>query len=233
MNSDYGLNGTVSDEHFPAVSKGVNLAEGPYGKPGGSYSFSGTTNSYIEIPKHNKLNTRFAITVMMWVRPQSDGPLFQYHHSTQWYVSLWFKKIGSYLKFLWVIKSQKLTASSTLTYDAKFDKWQHLAVSYSSSNAIMEIWTDGHKQIRKQFRKLTIKTTDGPIRIGKVETSGNTRYFKGQISCLQVYEMALTGNEILETMDRCFLPSGKKIICHFVINWMLLWCFARNSLVNF
>ena len=55
----------------PATFVGVYYALGPDNHPQGALSFRGRRNSYVLIPNNGCLDTRFSLTIIMWVYPES------------------------------------------------------------------------------------------------------------------------------------------------------------------
>ena len=69
----------------------VHQAPGPDGLPGGSYKFPGERSNFIFIPNRKKLDAPSSITISMWVKPRSAGPLFHYK-PRGWGVHVWMTK---------------------------------------------------------------------------------------------------------------------------------------------
>ena len=84
LNSTYGTRES-QDRATEGFQGEVFLASGPNGQDGGSYEFSGTSNSYIEFPNSAgaALDVHYSITFLCWVYyngqySDADGPLFVY-----------------------------------------------------------------------------------------------------------------------------------------------------------
>ena len=210
-----------------ATAVGVKLLEGPDGKPGGSYYFSGGASSYVEIPSHAKLDTSFSITVMMWVKPRSDGPLFHFHPSG-WLIHLWV--IADPLRFYWRVVKKSGARPNPLKYPVKDGTWQHVTATYQYSTGMARLFVD---QI--MIKELNIGTFEiasaEPVRIGK--TDHDRRYFRGRVSCIQVYDIALTQEEIAATKNRCFLPSGKEFSWESVDSSVVFFQYSDSSFVTY
>ena len=82
-----------------------------------------------------------------------------------------------------------------------------MTATYQYSTGIARLFVD-----QTMIKELNIGTFEigsaEPVRIGK--TDHDQRYFRGKVSCVQVYDIALTQEEIAATKNRCFLPSGKE-----------------------
>jgi len=62
----------------------ISKTWGPLGKYGGALYLRGTPYSYIEIPNHSdgKLDTKYAISIFLWVRLSNQGgPLVNYRRN--------------------------------------------------------------------------------------------------------------------------------------------------------
>ena len=57
---------------------------------------------------------------------------------------------------------------------------------------------------RKRIGRIRL-ATNYPVRMGV--RVGDGRYFRGRISCLQVYDVALNTRQIAGRAKRCFVPG--------------------------
>ena len=87
LNNAYGTK-EIKDRAAPGIPSGVHLSTGPHGQAGGCYEFSGTSNSYIELPNTagGPLDVQYSLTLLRWVVLRwSRRPYFQLQN--HW--SLW------------------------------------------------------------------------------------------------------------------------------------------------
>ena len=184
---------TEKENRQPRGSLGdVSITNGPFNESGGAYMFHGTVSSYIEFPNRGGLDTQFSITLMCWVQPGGqDGPLFSYGVS-HWGVHMWivhgkfFNRItkrGS-LQFLTAITTEVLPAG----------KWVHVAASYDHNSGNNSLYINGH--LRGSINIGTgyeIATASHKVRMG---VKNDVRYFKGKITAMKVYDVALKEAQI-------------------------------------
>ena len=192
---------TTNDEQrrpqFKATASNVVLTSGPNNAPQGAYQFSGNSNSYIEFPNsHGILDVEESITLMCWVRPEGqDGPIFNYNKAGAWGVHIWIvnarffnriTKYGSHAFLTAIITDQPLAVG----------KWVHVAATYDHSTGVNSIYVDGvlskTQNIGTGYR---ISTNDPAVRMGA--KIGDGRYFKGAITQMRIYNVALTARKIL------------------------------------
>ena len=73
------------------------------------------------------------------------------------------------------------------------------------------IWVNNRPVVRTNIGRIRL-ATNYPIRMGaKV---GDQRYFRGRVSCVQVYSVALKRKQIIRAAKKCFKrKSGLMIPC--------------------
>ena len=74
-------------------------------------------------------------------------------------------------------------------------------VHCSLETGISSLWIDGKRVVQQAVGIFQIDT-DAEIRIGARQN--DARYFKGKISCVQIYSKALSEAEVAAVKDRCF-----------------------------
>lgn len=77
---------------------------------------------------------------------------------------------------------------------------QYIGVSFSYNTGMATLWIDGKDVQIKYLGKFEL-STDHDIRIGGGQGKGDS--FQGRISCLQIYNRALTKNEVAAVRNRC------------------------------
>ena len=167
----------------------VSITNGPYNEPGGAYLFHGTFSSYIEFPNNGGLDTRFSITLMCWVQPGGqDGPLFNYGVNG-WGVHMWIVDGKFFIK---IVKRsfQQLTDVRTAEV-LPAGKWVHVAASYDHNTGINSLYINGRSSDGNNIGKgYEILTMSSRVRMG-TKGDKNPAYFKGKISRMKVYDVAL------------------------------------------
>ena len=188
--------------------RNVRSAPGPLGRPGGSIKFLGSQTSYIQFPNRRggALDTSYSMTVLAWVYPEklAAGPLFNYHPSARG-VHFWLRTRGRlYARFM-RRKGRRYTRPVISRFSVRPKTWQFLGASYNRKTGTAALWRNG-KKIAKKFIGRIRLATNYPVRMGA--RSGNKRYFKGRVTCLQVYSRALTARQVRLAAKKCF-KAGK------------------------
>lgn len=186
----------------------VQFGPGPLGRPGGSVKFLGKQSSYIQFPNRRggALDTSHSMTVLAWVYPVgTDGPLFNYHPSARG-VHLWLRKRRRlYARFM-RRKGRRYTTPVT-SGGIRLRKWQFIGASYNRNTGTAALWRNGKKIARKFIGRIRL-ATNYPVRMGA--RSGDRRYIKGRVTCLQVYAMELNKAQVRRAAKKCFKPGQ----CH-------------------
>ena len=189
---------------------GVQLALGPNNKAETAFEFMGTQQSYIEIPANQQLDTRYSMTVLAWIYyiGPISGPVFSYVEKQGLGVQLWVMHHGRLFSRL-MARDGGLSDIITLESDEVnlTGRWHYVGVSFDHSSQRANLWIDGqivHNRII--LDNLELKTR-GKLRVGSVSQK-HTKHFRGKISCLQIYNKALSFSDIQAVKDRC-LQDGK------------------------
>ena len=173
------------------IVSNVQLAVGPDGNSQGSYQFHGLLNSYIELPNTGGLDIQYSITLAMWVYYEGkDGPLFNYRPSGNWATQLWVNGATFFSRF--VKRNGDMLdaiASSVLTSN----RWYFVATSYDHDTGIARILVNGTEVRQLDVGIHSLDTADN-VRIGV--KSDDDRYFKGRVAKVQVYDAALTVDQV-------------------------------------
>ena len=176
------------------VASGVTLAPGPNGEEDGSYEFNGTSKSYIQIPNSagGPLDVRHSMTMLCWVyHIAQDGPLFNYKPSGYYGVHLWVEYGLLFVRFT---RRSDYAFYSPLRHTVLAGGWKFVGASYDSATGDAKLWVNG-----TAVKTLNIGTgldlaTQDSIRMGA--KIGDWRHFKGRIAQMQVYDKALSQEQI-------------------------------------
>ena len=202
----YPLNGKFfareKDNKQPSgvIHGSVTLAPGPHNKPNGAYEFPGTSDSYIEFPNNGGLDTRFSISLMCWVQPGGqDGPLFNYRESGPWGVHIWIN-FRRFFDRITVYPNHAFRPDLSSSEELTVGQWYHVAATYDHNSGINSLYIDGNLNqsldIGKDYR---IATNDTLVRMGVKDF--DARYFKGKITQMKVYDVALNPDQIKAAMN--------------------------------
>ena len=183
----------------PGRKVGVVLARGPDNHPKGAYYFSGR-RSYVLIPNNGCLDTRYSITIIAWVYPVRPGPIFHFNPKG-WAVHLWMTKVNElFVRF--VPRGGRRVAAVT-SRRIKPRAWNFIAASYDHQTGLATLWLEGLPIAQKNIGRFRGGlATNYPVVIGR--KPGDRRAFRGKISCLQVFNAALTRAQILTKRTKCF-----------------------------
>lgn len=178
------------------IASNVQLAVGPHGDTGGSYQFWGTSNSYIELPNNGGLDTQYSLSLVMWVLPEGqNGPVFNYRPSGPWAVHLWIVNGNLFFR----LANRNDVMVSSLTSPVNWGQWIYVGASYDYSSGIARLWINGTQVKQSTLGVFTLSTFTN-VRLGVKSDDG--RYFKGRISRVQVYNIALNREQYLAAKSR-------------------------------
>ena len=214
LNTNYTVtDGSCYNNNQASKQVGIHLTTGPYNKPGAAYEFAGIPQSYIEIPASQRLDTRYSITILAWIFHSglSSGPIFSYVENDGLGLQLWV--MGQRTLFarlmardddpndMLILESNKVNLTGS---------WHYVGLSFDYSSRRARLWIDGQSfQETITVGELQLKTA-GLVRVGSISTK-HTRHFKGRVSCMQVYNRALTQSDVQAVKDRCF-RDGKDFL---------------------
>ncbi|XP_066285823.1 uncharacterized protein [Branchiostoma lanceolatum] len=192
-------NGTadVTGNGNDGVASGTQLSDGPNGTSG-SYEFSGSSRSYVEIPNDGRLDVRYSLTVLAHVFPTgAAGPIFNYR-TDDWGVHFWQTAANQ-------IFVRAVTRDGTLLDAVSADvlqqsSWNYVGATYSYATGELAVWHDGVKAANLSVG-VTQLATQYAVRVGY--RAGDSRAFSGRIACLQLYDYAKQQGQILEARTKC------------------------------
>ncbi|XP_035681309.1 uncharacterized protein LOC118419112 [Branchiostoma floridae] len=90
LNGQYGAS-DITGNGNNGTATGTQLAPGPFGDADGAFLFSGTENSYIDIPNNGRLDVRYSFTILAHIYPTGEaGPIFDYvGNNNAWALHFW------------------------------------------------------------------------------------------------------------------------------------------------
>ena len=198
LNGQFDTRDLSSHENPPGVPYNVQLAPGPFGQPNGSYQFSGNSTSYIEFPNNGGLDTRYSMTLLAWVYLESiDGPIFHYGVD---YFGVHFWVGGDYLFCEFATRSG-IYLSPLHSGELIKGAWNFVGASYDYHSGVGKLWFEGKVNEEQNIGTHELSTS-GAVRMGVF--TGDDRFLKGRISCMQVYNKALTEREVQAVRGLCF-----------------------------
>ena len=193
LNSKYTTR-EIKNRQPQGTPVGVSIAAGPDCKAGGSYQFTGQKNSYIEFPNNGGLDVQHSITMLCWVYPENtDGPIFNYKITgSPWAVHFWMH----YGKLYGVISQRNYVMVPGLTtfHDLTLNQWHYVGLTYSFITGIANLWLNDQRRVQRNIGAGLSLSTQDNVRMGALDNDG--RYFKGRITAMQIYDVALTEEQI-------------------------------------
>ncbi|PFX15365.1 G-protein coupled receptor GRL101 [Stylophora pistillata] len=197
-----------------AVLSDIALAPDPFGNPNSSL-FLGTSSSHVELENHGEIDTRFSMSVFAWVHlsNSSTGPIIDYGCS----MTVLHSTLG-----VEVIFKERHTSKSYLLHKKgvlKANSWNFIGFTYEYYSGVATIWVNENIVIRELLlAKMELATYENVI----VGASKNRKMqFRGQISCLQFYEQALSVDQIIKVKARC-----NKTVSTPSVEYRSVGCFA-------
>ena len=216
LNAEYRTR-DIKDRTAPGIPSGVSLAPGPYGEEDGSYEFFGNTSSFIEFPNSpgGALDVRYSMTILCWVyydeKGGPRGPIFEYNTGGNDGVYLW---VGKRLFSASFIDRALSYSRSYLRHTSSARGWKFVGASYDHETGEIKLWADGAFKQTGTMRAGVDLRTQGSVRMG-VRKNGK-RCFKGKISQLQIYNEALSQQQILKLETK---PKGENLtqLCQYLL----------------
>ena len=192
LNRKYGAR-EIENRQPQGITVSVSLAPGPNFKAAGSYQFTGQANSYIEIPNNGGLDAKRSITMLCWLYPQNtDGPIFNYKTRGSWGVHMWVVSGKLFARF--TKRNYQFTQHLATTESLALDQWQYVGASYDHNTGVASLWLDGQRVVQTNIGARLILATQDDVRMGA--KIGDTRYFRGRIATMQIYDIALTKEQV-------------------------------------
>lgn len=183
----------------PGQLNNVRPAPGPDGRTGGSYSFRGSPDSFIEFPNTGKLDTKNSITLLAWVNPKGGaGPIFNYN-PRGFGVHLWVTRVGRL--FVRFVRRTRVYTQPLISRRLRRRSWSFVGATYDQKTGVATLYVNDKAVASKAPGRMRL-ATNYPARMGA--RIGDRRYFRGWITCMQVYDVALPLRLIRIAKRLCF-----------------------------
>ncbi|XP_035662464.1 uncharacterized protein LOC118406510 [Branchiostoma floridae] len=197
-----------------AVLQGTTSGTGLNNEDGGSQTLQVTADSpaYVDFPNDGNLESRSSITILAAIRPSTldqSAPIFDYTGGSVGPdvhgLYLWLSPNGTLSANL---KMQTLAGVQDVMFQSEENavtagEWNFVGISYDNVTARGYLWVDGEVvgEVRHQPGLLA---TDTNARAGYAEDAdGNSYAFSGNLACVQVWNISLTGQQVGEAMNFC------------------------------
>ena len=183
----------------PGKLNNVRPAPGPDGRRGGSYSFLGRPDSFIEFPNTGKLDTQNSITLLAWVNPKGGaGPIFNYNPKG-FGVHFWITRAGRL--FVRFVRRTRVFTQPLVSRRLRRRSWSFVGATYDQRTGIATLYVNEKPVVTKVIGRIRL-STNYPARMGA--RIGDRRYFRGWITCMQLYDVALPMRLIRIAKRLCF-----------------------------
>ncbi|XP_028515885.1 uncharacterized protein LOC110242446 [Exaiptasia diaphana] len=206
LNKEYGTR-DISKNYLTTTANGIALAPGPDGQADGSYEFPGNANGYIEIPKSRKTDTRHKISFFTWIFYKGTyGPILNYEtDDITWGLHI-FTDVNKANTFFvcFVSRSDMTRCRYNLEYTIHKDAWNFAGFSYDSTARKMKLYVNGVVTEKTATETFELHT-EPKIRIGGTKNivHSSNKGFAGRLSCFQIYDTALTEEQIKKIQQYC------------------------------
>ena len=205
LNKLYNTGDASCYGNLGGIAKDVLLVTGPSGKSDTAYEFAGIGTSHITIPQSPHLDATNSITILVWILQTGQaGSVIQYLDNNNKGVGLYTLDGNSVMVQFMERSGKSLSFLSNHTVSLQ-NKWQYVGTSYNYNTGTATLWIDGIDVQQMNLGKVELRT-DRDIRIGSGQGNGDS--FEGRISCLQIYDKALTRDEVVAIRNRCFQEDG-------------------------
>ena len=204
LNTNVGDKDIGPNSYAPAQLKAVKPAPGPYGEPDGSYELD---SGFIEIPNGGNLDTKYSTSILLWVYHEGQaGPILDYQDSNT--LNLWLSQEGGFTVEFADRNKQAAISKAQKTASVPSKTWHHVAVVYNYKTGMASVWLNGSLAIEADIGQKELGTDSTVVRMGTLD--GVDELFIGRVSCLQFYDVALTGEQIVALMDTCKEDAGRR-----------------------
>lgn len=202
----FPLNGAIRGKDISlrqnprGILRNVRPAPGPDRTRDGSYQFYGRSNSYILFPNRGGMDTKRSITLLAWIYHQGRaGPIFNYMPNG-WGVHFWMISPRTLFVRFTRRRGRRFTRA-VISRTVSPNRWQFVGATYSQKTGVAKLFVNSRFVVRKRIGRIRL-ATNYPVRMGA--RIGDGRYFRGRISCMQVYNGALSRFQIKTKKQRCF-----------------------------
>ena len=147
------------------------------------------------------------MTILCWVyydeKGRPFGPIFNYNTGGLYGVHLWVYDRLFYVRF----NDRTFSNTPLLHHTSLAGGWKFVGASYDNETGEIKLWVDGTLKLSTNMGAGVELGTQGSVRMGV--RKNDISYFKGKISQLQIYDVALSQRQILELTKK---PEGEKLV---------------------
>ena len=209
LNKKYGASDIGPARNSPGRVNNVKLSRGPDGAKGGSIKFRGKASSYIEFPNtKSRLDPQNSITILAFINPDGNpGPIFNYNPKG-FGVHLWM--VRKRVLFARFVKRSNQFTKPLAAGGIRTGTWSFVAATYDQATGIARLFVNSRLVAKRTIGRITL-ATNFPARMGA--RIGDNRFYRGKITCLQIYSVALKADQIRAARRLCFKPGQSGTHC--------------------
>ncbi|XP_070533293.1 uncharacterized protein [Ptychodera flava] len=205
LDRDDLLSDTSGNDNHGVNAGGAHLLADADGTLGGAYQFTGNANSYIEFPNNGAYDTRYSITMSMYIYPQgSYGPIFNFKGDANG-VQMFG---GDDRQFVMFIERNSDTINDALSVSIlKENEWTFVSASYNYDTGFAKLWIYDEVVESLNIGKIELATNYEATMGAR---AGSDRYLRAMITCMQIHDKELTPSEMRTAESRCKINPGCK-----------------------
>lgn len=206
-----GANGTIDKSPTGltrAVASDIKFSPGPFGNLNGAFFFRGNNNSYVEIKNTGEIDARFSISIFAWVfLDNSSGMMYKYEHSN--FHGCLMKVFPTNL----TVRVQYMNRNGSKSYVLyrknvlKANAWNFVGTTYDHQTGLATVFVNNNTVVKMNITRMDL-ATHYILRVGATRTQ--KPYFRGRMSCLQIYDQALSEAQTMKIKTRCNQSSEYK-----------------------
>ena len=209
----------LSGNHLHAELSGTWPLEGPTGLHTSATYFRSDEQSYGYINNTGVLDTKYAISILVHIYPETDGTLVYFGDERNGMTLTLLNKEISFSYYETDVNNVKTETKVTKTIN-KYEQWYYVAAMYDYNAQELRLSVNGDVSVENKPRMELPTDTDYYFGIDAQFSNS----YAGRMSCLQIYDRALDAQEIL---DKEICPSGVGsgvegriiLVSHFLVSF--------------
>lgn len=187
----------LSGRNSSGMKYEAEYTDGPSGIFAGALYLTSSDSSYISINSSSAMDTKYSLTVLLHFKAEKSGSLLYQENGIHLFVndsSLILNVLGS--------NGEKVI----ITQDIKYQEWYYIAAVYDYDMDMALLYSSQNgamlttQSASTEFSELL--STSGNYHLGG---SVESNEFEGSVSCLQVYDRALSIDEVPDHRE---CPAG-------------------------
>ena len=140
------------------------------------------------------------MTMLCWLYYNGhNGPIFKYNIRENERVTLGVFNGKLFATFIERVRSEKATSMNTSLAGG----WKFVGASYNQTSGEVKLWVDGVMVYKHEIDEDLTLSAQSNVRMG----ASNDWFFKGRIAQMQVYNLALTQEQIRAIQEQTRRPG--------------------------